>query len=384
MLHSLEEEIGTALGNGSGTGVEDGLPCEKTRFPSREAGADMIQVKKLTLQDETRWDRFVDDAEAGTLFHKTAWKRIIEATFAYRSHYLFAVRNEEICGVLPLFHVHSWFAGNAVISTPFAVYGGLLAQDEEVEQALLNAGEAFASEQGANYLELRQRFACRNTELQTRENLYCTFIKPIYTLPEQTFSELPREARRMVRKAEKIGLTARFDNLRLPEFYDIYANSVRSLGTPVFPTALFENCLREFRDEADILLIFHEDRPVAGVLSFYYRDTVLPYYGGSLPTKNYLAPNNFMYWSLMKSAGERGYKFFDFGRSKNSTGAFHFKRHMGFEQIPLPYQYRMMNGAQLPNNNPTNPKFQLAIKLWQRMPLGLTKVLGPRLVRQFP
>lgn len=344
----------------------------------------MLQVKTLVPEAESRWDRFVDDMAAGTLFQKNAWRRILEKTFGYRSHYLYAERDGEIRGVLPLFHVRSWFAGNAVISTPFAVYGGMLALEEEAERALLRAGAKFADEHGASYVELRQRFASTHPELQTRENLYCTFIKPLSASAEENFNALPREARRMVRKGEKAGLTAKFDNSRVLEFYDIYAASVRSLGTPVFPLALFENCMREFKDNADILLILHEERPIAGVLSFYYRDTVLPYYGGSLPDKNHLAPNNFMYWSLMKSAGERGFQYFDFGRSKNSTGAFHFKRHMGFEHTPLPYQYHMMNGAPLPNNNPTNPKFHLAIKMWQRLPLSLTKALGPHLVKQFP
>jgi FemAB-related protein (PEP-CTERM system-associated) len=355
-----------------------------TRFSRRVAGTQMTQVKVLSPQDEARWDDFVDGAAEGTLFQKTSWRHIVAGTFGYRAHYLFAERAQEICGVLPLFHVRTWFAGNAVISTPFAVYGGLLAQDQEAESALLDAANAFAHETNATYLELRQRFACQTPSLQTRENLYCTFIKPISADTEQTFRELPREARRMIRKGEKAGLVARFENHRLHDFYDIYATSVRALGTPVFPRALFASCLREFKDNADVLLIYHREKPIAGVLSFYYRDTVLPYYGGSLPDHNHLAPNNFMYWALMKSAGERGYKFFDFGRSKNSTGAFHFKRHMGFEQTPLPYQYQMMNGAPLPNNNPTNPKFQVAIKLWQHMPLGLTKILGPHLVRQFP
>mgnify|MGYP001575267522 CR=1 FL=1 len=344
----------------------------------------MMQVKTLLPGDEARWDRFVDSMPAGTLFHQTAWRRILETTFDYRSHYLLAERDGVVRGVLPLFHVRSWFAGNAVISTPFAVYGGMLAVEEEAERILLLAGKTYAHEHGATYMELRQRFASSNPELQTRENLYCTFIKPLVANAEENFNTLPREARRMVRKGEKAGLTAKFDNARVQDFYEIYAASVRSLGTPVFPLTLFENCLREFKDNADILLILHEELPIAGVLSFYYRDTVLPYYGGSLPDKNFLAPNNFMYWALMKSAGERGLHYFDFGRSKNSTGAFHFKRHMGFEHTPLPYQYQMMNGAPLPNNNPTNPKFQLAIKMWQHLPLGLTKVLGPHLVKQFP
>jgi len=379
-----KDEIGTVVGYGTLFGIEGVRSHEKPPKHSREAGTFMMQAQKLLPQDEARWDGFVESMAAGTLFHKTAWRRILETTFDYRSHYLWAEREGKIFGVLPLFHVRSWFAGNAVISTPFAVYGGLLAAEEEAEQVLLQAGKAYAHEHGATYVELRQRFASPHPELQTRENLYCTFIKPIAAEAEQNFNALPREARRMVRKGEKAGLVAQFDNSRVQDFYEIYAASVRSLGTPVFPLALFENCLRELKDDADILLIFHDGQPIAGVLSFYDRDTVLPYYGGSLPNKNFLAPNNFMYWALMKSAGERGYKYFDFGRSKNSTGAFHFKRHMGFEHTPLPYQYQMMNGAPLPNNNPTNPKFHLAIKMWQRLPLRLTKALGPHLVKQFP
>lgn len=349
-----------------------------------EENARMTLVKPLQLEDENRWDRFVDAAENGTIFHKMAWKRIVESTFHYRPCYLFAEQGGEICGVLPLFHVRSLFAGNAMISTPFAVYGGILAVNAATENLLFAACKNFATQCGASYVELRQRIRCQNPELQTRDALYCTFVKPIHAETERTFAELPREARRMVRKGEKCGLTTTFGEAGLEDFYEIYATSVRGLGTPVFPRRLFESCLRELKPHADLLLIAHENQPVAGVLSFYYRDTVLPYYGGSLPHKNNLAPNNFMYWALMKSAGERGCRFFDFGRSKSTTGAFDFKRHMGFAPIPLPYQYWMMNGEPIPNNNPTNPKFQLAIKVWQRMPLGLTKVLGPHLVRAFP
>jgi FemAB-related protein (PEP-CTERM system-associated) len=344
----------------------------------------MIRVKSLQPEDEAHWDHFIDASENGTIFHKIAWKRIIEATFRYRSCYLFAEQEGEICGVLPLFHVRSMFAGNAIISTPFAVYGGILANDEAAENALLEACKKYALKVSASYVELRQRFRCQNPGLQTRDALYCTFVKSIHADPEKTFAELPREARRMVRKGEKFGLSAKLGDEGIGEFYEIYANSVRYLGTPVFPRRLFENCLRELKPHADLMLISHENQPIAGVLSFYYRATVMPYYGGSFQEKNYLAPNNFMYWALMKSAGERGYSFFDFGRSKNATGAYDFKRHMGFDPVALPYQYWMMNGAPLPNNNPTNPKFQLAIKVWRRMPLSLTKVLGPRLVRAFP
>jgi FemAB-related protein (PEP-CTERM system-associated) len=344
----------------------------------------MVSVKPLQPHDETPWDQFVDAQERGTIFHKMAWKKIVASTFDYHPCYLVAEENGQICGVLPLFHVRTLFAGNAIISSPFAVYGGILAADENAEQALLEGCKMYARKCGASYIELRQRFRCHQPELQTRDSLYCTFVKPIYPSPEQCLSALPKEARRMVRKGQKFGLTSKFGAEGLDDFYEIYAASVRQLGTPVFPRRLFVNCLQEMADNADLLLIYHENQPVAGVLSFYYRQTVLPYYGGSLPDKSNLAPNNFMYWTLMHHAGSRGYACFDFGRSKRDTGVFDFKRHMGFAPTPLPYQYYPMNGAALPNNNPTNPKFSLAINVWRRLPLPLTKVLGPRLVKEFP
>lgn len=344
----------------------------------------MITVRPLQQEDEGRWDQFVDAVEHGTIFHKLVWKRIVESTFRYTPHYLVAEENHQICGVLPLFHLKSPFVGNALISTPFAVYGGILATHPAAEQALLETCKTYSNKLRATYAELRQSFACQSPDLQTRDSLYCTFLKPLHQKPQQNFDSLPREARRMIRKAEKNGLTARFVENSLDDFYEIYASSVRNLGTPVFPKSLFTTCLREMKNESDLLLIYHENKPVAGVLSFYYRNTVLPYYGGSLPDKNHLAPNNFMYWMLMKHASENGCLWFDFGRSKNTTGAFDFKRHMGFEPTPLPYQYWMSNGHPLPEINPLNPKFRLAINVWRRLPLGVTKVLGPRLVRAFP
>ena len=344
----------------------------------------MITVRPLEAEDVVRWDAFVDSMEHGTIFHKLGWKRIIESTFRYESNYILVEEDHQIRGVLPLFHLKSPFAGNAVISTPFAVYGGILAAHPELEQALLDSCKSYLSSRGASYAELRHTFPCQSPELKTRDTLYFTFLKPLHATAEQNFESLPREARRLVRKAEKNGLTAKFVDSGVDDFYEIYASSVHNLGTPVFPKSLFTNCLREMKHESDLLLIYHENKPVAGVLSFYYRKTVLPYYGGSLPDKNHLAPNNFMYWTLMKHASEKGCHWFDFGRSKNTTGAFDFKRHMGFEPTALPYQYWMANGHPLPDINPLNPKFRLAINVWRKLPLGVTKFLGPKLVRAFP
>lgn len=346
----------------------------------------MMKVKLLQPEDEKRWDAFVDADSQGTIFHKIAWKRVIGATFPYKPYYLLAERGEALCGVLPLFHVHTMFSGNALISTPFAVYGGILAKDREAESALFEATKEQARQLSANYIELRERYSKPNEQLQTRDSLYVTFLRRIEKSAEANFKLLPREARRLVRKSEAGGFSGQRSRRvgDLKTFYHIYAASVRHLGTPVFPYYMFENCLNFLQDDADLLLIYHQDKPVAGVLSFYYRDIVLPYYGGALPEERAPSPNNYMYWHLMREAGARGYAWFDFGRSKSDTGAYNFKRHMGFEPTPLHYQYYMVNGAAIPSNNPTNPKFKMAIETWRHLPLAVTKILGPKLVKAFP
>lgn len=344
------------------------------------------KARRLQPEDEKRWDDFVDADPDGTIFHKLAWRKIIEATFSYTPYYLLAERGSEICGVLPLFHVRSIFSGNALISTPFAVYGGILAVDFTAASMLLEAAKEYAHQLGAEYIELRERSLKPHEQLQTRDSLYVTFLRRIEKSAEANFQILPREARRLVRKAEAAGLMGRPGRRTedLKAFYHIYAASVRNLGTPVFSYRLFENCLNFLQEDADLLLIYHQEKPVAGVLSFYYRDTVLPYYGGALPEEKAPSPNNYMYWHLMREAGARGFSWFDFGRSKSETGAYNFKRHMGFEPAPLHYQYYLTNGVAIPNNNPTNPKFRLAIETWRRLPLALTKMLGPKLVKAFP
>ena len=188
---------------------------------------------------------------------------------------------------------------------------------------------------------------------------------------------IPRKQRAMVRKGIKAGLESAVTR-DLTDFYPIYAESVRNLGTPVFAKRYFESLLRHFEDAADILMVRAPSGEfIAGVLSLYYKNEVLPYYGGSLFAARALKGNDFMYWELMRHAAARGITSFDFGRSKVGTGPYSFKKNWGFEPIPLPYQYLLMRGDDIPQVNPTNPKFALMISVWKRLPLPVANFLGP-------
>jgi len=328
------------------------------------------------------WDSYVSGHPEATLFHGTGWQRVLERTFGYRPHHSLARRGSSVCGVLPLYSVPTLPFGHALVSTPFAVYGGVCADDAIVAQALLDAAGALARASGARYVELRHE---RPIGTLPAKDLYFTFRRAIHPEPEVNMAGIPRNQRRSIRIGEKHGLKYRIGGADLlPEFYDVYSKNIRSLGSPVFPRALFDALLEEYGSRCRILAVFHGTNMVSAVMTFFYRDQVMPYYQGATRDGIQLATNDFMYWSLLCYAAQNGYKVFDFGRSKKGTGPYHFKRHWGFPPTPLAYQYQLVRQREMPNLSPANPRFSMAIRAWRRLPLRLTQWLGPKLVRYFP
>ncbi len=284
---------------------------------------------------------------------------------------------EKLAGILPLFQINSFIFGKYLLSTPFAEQCGPLADSEKSALELVGSAGEFAQKQGQDYLELRNHRPL--PELPSKD-LYYGFQREILSSLEENLKAIPRKSRRMVRLGIKNGLQASTGHHLLPRFYHLLARNFRLLGTPVFSYAWFEHLLNSFGNKALVMLVQdREGMDIAGVLSFFYRDRVLPYYAGSLIEYRNLAPNDFMYWKLMEYAWENGYKVFDFGRSKQGTGSYSFKTHWGFEPDPLFYQYILHKKKEIPNISPTNPRYQLQIRIWRRMPLSLTRIIGPRI-----
>ena len=216
------------------------------------------------------------------------------------------------------------------------------------------------------------------------KSLYVNFSRPISGSDEENLAAIPRKQRRMTRQGVKHGLRAEFGLQHLDAFYDVYARSVHTLGSPVFPRRLFIAISQEFQKECELLTIWKDERVVAGVLTLLYEDQALPYYGGALRDAFPYAVNDFMYWELLCHVAHAGYRVFDFGRSREGTGPYNFKRHWGFEPQPLPYQYALLDGGSIPNVSPANPKMRLAVEAWKRAPYQLTRLLGPALTRYLP
>jgi FemAB-related protein (PEP-CTERM system-associated) len=345
----------------------------------RKADASTIVVRQMSGDDAPDWDRFVFAADGGTFFHRAGWCRIFREIFRLRPHYLLAERGGEIAGILPLVHLRSMLFGNALISAPFCVEGGTIAADAEVRRALDDAALKLFAKTGGSYVEFRSRKASR-PDWQVKRDLYADFSKAISGDDNQNLLAIPRKQRAVVRKTLAGPLYGEVDRTS-ERLFRVYSESVRNLGTPMFPRRYFPALLEAFGSDCDIVMILEEGKPVSGVMNFYFRDSVMPYYGGGTAAARRNGANDLLYWEVMRRAAQRGYRRFDFGRSKANTGAFAFKKNWGFEPTWLEYEYWTKPGTGLPEKNPLNPKYAWFIAAWKRLPLDLANALGPLLIR---
>ena len=326
-----------------------------------------------------RWDAFVMGCSDATHFHRAGWQEIVESVLRHRTHFLYAEEAGRIVGVLPLAHVDSWLFGSALVSLPHAVYGGVAADSPQAANALEDEAQALARRLGVAHLELRNVRA-RHPDWPTQD-LYVTFRKEILPDVEANMLAIPRKQRAMVRKGAKHGLSSEVDG-NADRFYALFSDNVHRHGTPALPKRYFEALLRVFGKDCEVLTIVGPDGALySSVLSFYFRDEVLPYYAGDDVAARDVGANDFKYWELMRRACERGLKTFDYGRSKKDTGPYSFKKNWGFTPQPLHYEYRLYRGDAIPQNNPTNPKYRAFIGLWRRLPRSVANRLGPHIVR---
>ena len=341
-----------------------------------------LEIKRLAAQQTDvarRWDEFVFACPSASFFHRAPWLELIEKQFGHRCFFLYAERAGEIVGVLPLAQVKSRLFGHALVGLPFGVYGGVAAVDEEAATALEDEARRLAQELGAEHLELRN--VNRRHADWPHQDLYVTFRKEILPEEEANMLAIPRKQRAMVRKGIKNGLTSHLDG-NVDRFFALYADNVHRHGTPAMPKRYFAALLKVFGADAEVLTVSSpEGRPLSSVLTFYFRGECMPYYAGDDESARDLAANDFKYWELMRRACARGLKVFDYGRSKQGTGSYAFKKNWGFEPTPLNYEYCLYKRDAVPQNNPNNPKYQLLIKTWRKLPIGVANWLGPFIVR---
>ena len=342
-----------------------------------------FSISELKIENFTRWDAYVRAHAEGTFCHLSGWKTVIEKGARQECPYLVAMQDGKITGVLPLTLRKSLMFGKALTSSMFAVYGGALADDSDVHNALEAAAWEYAQAEGLKAVSYRTIKSNRHGDAgwEVDTDSAATFIKCLKTTPEDILLDIPKRQRAVVRKSLKNGLTCDWGG-SIDEFYALYAESVRNLGTPVFGKEIFIQFMDVFGDDVELQVIKTEDgQTVSAMMSFYYKDTVLPYYsGGTFAARKY-GSQDFMLYSLMLRAVEKGYSRFDIGRSKTGTGPYKFKKNWGFEPTPLEYQFQLAEGEAPPNLTPQNSKFDLLIKVWKKLPLPVANLLGPAIAR---
>lgn len=331
-------------------------------------------IKTLDESNYSRWDDFVNRSTDSTFFHLSGWKKAIEKAFGHKTYFLYTENNGEITGILPLVHIKSLLFGNNLVSMGFCVYGGIVANDQESYAELDKEACRLAEELGVDCLEMRNRV--QKSPDRPFKDLYVTFRKELDPDVEKNLLAIPRKQRAMVRKGIDAGLVSTIDN-NVDRLHEAYSESVRNLGTPVFSKKYFQILKEVFGEQCEILTVELNGQLIGSVMNFYFKDEVLPYYGGGTELARNVKGNDFMYWEVMRRAVEKGVKIFDYGRSKIGTGSYSFKKNWGFVPEPLFYEFHLVKSDSLPDINPLNPKYQLFIAAWKRLPLGISQMIGP-------
>jgi FemAB-related protein (PEP-CTERM system-associated) len=364
---------------------DDRVSTQDTRF-ARQGAAVTIQP---LAGDGFRhaWAAYVEKTRRGSLFHHPDWCECVESAFNHRALHRIALRGEHVAGVLPLFEVRSVLAGKLLVSVPYATCGGILGDDEAVRTALASDALRLVRERGARLLELRSvpdtRLACQGWIDDER---YAAFVRPLPLRVAELATYLPRKARAAVRHArQREGLSVQHDTALLRTVWWLYARSMRRLGSLNYPYRFFQALVRRLGVRAWVTVVQKRNRPVAGLLSFVFRDTVYPYFVGVDERIRSPGATNLLYFSVMERAVRSGLHWFDFGRSRtDNRGSFDFKRNQGFEPQALRYRRYVPAGRTPPDLTPSNPRFSLARRVWPRLPLAVTVPLGSWLARSIP
>lgn len=342
-----------------------------------------MSILHTTRADDARWDAYVNAQPTACLYHRAAWRRIVEEAFGHHTHYLLALDNDRVSGVLPLARLRSRLFGDFLVSLPYVNYGGCCADTEAIEQELLAEAVRLARDLGVDHMEIRTESA-RERGLQMR-SAKASMRLPLPGTSDELWNGFSSKLRSQIKRAQKEQMEVTVGHLdQLDAFYEVFAINMRDLGTPVYARGFFETVLRELPDSSWIVTVTLQGKPVAACVLLGFRDVIEIPWASSLREYNKLSPNMLLYWHSLKFAVERGFRLFDFGRSTPDSGPYKFKAQWGATPVPLFWHYWVRGGGSLPELNPNNPKFSLAIKVWQRLPVALTRIIGPSIVKKLP
>jgi FemAB-related protein (PEP-CTERM system-associated) len=344
----------------------------------------MFSIDTGSAVDRGSWDAYVHASPGSSLYHLHGWGEVIEETFGHTPTYI-AARSaaSRIVGVLPVVQLSSRLFGRMLISLPYFNYGGICAEQDTVRQALFDAAVSLAKEGRSDFFEVRHDQDWR--EDLPRRTSKVSMRLPLPASSDDLWKGLGSKLRNQVQRPRKEGMVAQVGREELlDDFYAVFASNMRDLGTPVYPKVFFRNILRKFPERTWIATVHRNGQPVAAGFLAGFRGSLEIPWASALRAFNRLSPNMLLYWTCLEFACRNGYSVFDFGRSTKDEGTYKFKEQWGARPHPLYWHYWLRRGGDIPQVNPSNPKYRAAIETWKRLPLPVTTWLGPRIVKNLP
>ncbi|MEE9320260.1 MAG: FemAB family XrtA/PEP-CTERM system-associated protein [Granulosicoccus sp.] len=333
--------------------------------------------------DAAEWDRYVSQHTAASAYHDSRWKALIEQVFGHNCHYL-AAQNAQgaIVGVLPLVHLKSRLFGSFIISMPYFNYGGPLANSPAIANTLMSASDQLAEQLGCSHAEIRE---CQERTDRQHRSHKVSMLLPLPESNDALDKALGAKLRSQIRASERHNPAINFGREELlADFYNVFSRNMRDLGTPVYSRAFFLAILKQFPESTFLAVVRINGKPAAAAFLFGYRDTLEIPWASTLRSANQFGANMYLYRQILGEAQRRGFKFFDFGRSTENGPTYKFKKQWGARPHQLHWHYWTPAGESIPSLDPGNPKYRLVIGVWQKLPVPLTRLIGPPIVRYLP
>ncbi len=343
---------------------------------------DKINFKLLNDELLNEWNQYVLNSPGASYVHHSAWKETVENTYRHKPYYLMAYCDNKVVGTLPLFLVSIPLIGKILASGIFGTYGGICANDENVAASLINEAENLARSLEVKYLELKnfENYNLRNDKWDKYLDYY-TMVLKLNKDPDIVWNNITKKARQNIRKAQNSNVKIVNGNNYLDEFYNLIANNMRLLGTPVHSKKFYEEILKKFNGDAELFIAKLSNKTISVALTIKFGNYIFGYANAAHPDYLTYKPNFLIYWEIIKSVADSNIEFFDLGRSLLNSGTFIFKQNFGAYPVTLYYDYYLNKIKTIPNINQENKKLKIATNIWSHLPVSVTTLLGPHIIK---
>lgn len=363
------------LRTSSGTRADSRFRAEAPQHIAVHSGQSAID-RARTLQDvQQRAAHPARDAK---------WLAVVRDGLAHLPYLLELRKEGQLAGVLPLAFVKSVLFGRYLVGFPYVNSGGVDDLPTPAACLLIDRAVSLAEELNCCFLELRHERGVPHSAFHAELTQKVHMRLPLPASEEELWDRLKSKVRSQVRKGLSYGFRPEWgrDSL-LDEFYELFSIRMHQLGTPVYSKRFFRSILLEFGEQAEICCMRDGEQAIAAALLIHGAEVTEVPSAASLVSYNSSNANMTLYWHLMTRALERSSRLFDFGRATRDSGTHRFKKQWGAEESPACWQYYVRQGS-ADALRPDNEKNQRRIELWKKLPLWVTRLCGPAIVRGIP